>query len=99
MAKIYEKAKDVHVRATYVYKKSGDAYAYVDAAKTTKIDAEDLQELFRKGCLIIDSDVEYKPVSYDITSEVGTITYVKTDTNTATTAVLATLKSSEYSAE
>ena len=46
--------------------------------------------------VIVDGDVEYKPVSFSIVETVGTVTYVKTDDTTATTAVLATLVSSEY---
>ena len=40
--------------------------------------------------------VEYLPVSFSIDETVGTVTYVTTDGSTATTAVLATLVSSEY---
>lgn len=96
MAKIYEHANDLHVRATCVYKKSGDAYAYLDSDYATKINATDLNNLFQKGCIVVDDSVEYKPISYVVVGTVGTLTYVKTDTTTATTAVLATLKSSEY---
>lgn len=97
MDKIYEQAKDLHVRAVYVYAKANDAYAYSDSSKTKKIDSATLENLFLMGAVIIDGDIKYKPVSYGVASTVGTITYVKTDTTTATTAVLATLKSKEYS--
>ena len=96
MKKIFEDAKDVHVRATMVYVKANDAYAYADAAKTVKIPHAVLKDMYYKGMVIVDGAVEYKPVSYKTASGVGTLTYVKTDGTTATTAVLATLASSEY---
>ncbi len=98
MEKIYEHADDLHVRATYIYAKASDVYAYSDSAKTKKIDAKTLKDLFQKGAIIVDTGAEYKPVSYSVASGVGTITYVKANTTTATTAVLTTLKSSEYTA-
>lgn len=99
MDRIYEHADDLHVRATYIYAKASDAYAYADSGKTVKIPASDLKNLFHKGVIIVDGTVEYAPVSCEVSStDVGTITYVKTDATTATTAKLATLKSKEYSA-
>lgn len=96
MKKIFEDAKDVHVRATMVYVKTGDAYAYADTGKTVKIDCVTLKDMYYKGMIVVDGAIEYKPVSFKTASGVGTITYVKTDGTTATTAVLATLASSEY---
>lgn len=96
MNKIFQDSEDQHVVATLVYKKTGDAYAYSDAATTVKINAATLKDLFEKGAIVIEGAVEYKPVSFGIASTVGTLTYVKTDGTTATTAVLATLKSSEF---
>jgi len=94
--KIYEKANDVHVRATVVYKKAADVYAYLNPEKTVKISASVLKDFFEKGVIVIDGVKEYAPVSFNLTTGVGTITYVETDGVTPTTAVLATLKSSEY---
>jgi hypothetical protein len=96
MSKVYENYGDQHVRATYVYAKTNDPYAYLDSAKTVKIDSETLKDLFEKGTIVVDGSIEYKPVSFGIADSVGTLTYVKTDGTTATTAVLATLKSSEH---
>lgn len=98
MDKIYEDYTDLHVAASVIYKKANDAYAYSDSATTEKIDADTLKDLFEKGVVVIDSTIEYKPVSFGISATVGTLTYVKTDGSTPTTAVLATLKSEEYSA-
>ena len=96
MDRIYEQSVDVHVRATKIYVKTGDAYAYADSANTVKIASATLKNLFEKGTVIIDGEIEYKPVSFKLVGSVGTITYVKTDGTTPTTAVLATLESSEY---
>lgn len=99
MEKIYEQLNDLHVAAVKVYAKANDSYAYYDSAKTIKVSSADLLNLYRKGrIVIVDGSVEYVPISYGISSSVGTLTYVKTDGTTATTAVLATLKSSEYTA-
>ena len=96
--KIYENSEDVHVRATKVFVKAADPYAYSDAATTVKINCATLTDLFEKGVIIVDGTHQYKPVSYNIAAGVGTLTYVKTDGSVATTAVLATLASSEYTA-
>lgn len=93
--KIYDDAKDKNIAATKVYVKTGDAYAYADASNTVKIDLLTLKDLFEKGVVIIDGTVEYKPVSFKVNAGVGTMTYVKTDGTVATTAVLATVSSSE----
>jgi hypothetical protein len=91
MDKIYNKSVDVHVSARLMYKKTGDAYAYADSAKTVKINAATLTDMFEKGAIIVDDAVEYAPISLGVVEGVATITYVKTDGTTATTAVLATL--------
>lgn len=96
MNRLYEKSEDQHVIATYVYAKTSDPYAYSDAAKTVKIDAVELKEVFEKGIVVVDGTTLYSPVSFKVANGVGTITYVKTDGTTATTAVLATLASKEY---
>lgn len=98
MDKIYEHSNDLHVRAVKVYVKTGDAYAYADSAKTVKVSAPILKDAFEKGVVIVAGATEYLPVSFAVAEGVGTLTYVKTDGTTATTAVLATLVSSEYTA-
>ncbi len=95
MTNIYEHANDLHVRARYVYSKSSDSYAYEDAAFTKKVTNDELRDMFIKGVIVIidPSGAMYKAVKYTVSSGTGTITYVKADTTTATTAVLATLDS------
>ena len=85
--------------ATKIYVKANDAYAYADGAKTVKIPSANMKDLFEKGMVLIDGVTEYKPVGFALVETVGTLTYVKTDADTATTAVLATLQSKEYSAQ
>lgn len=99
MSKVYERYEDLHVRKTYIYAKTDDPYAYEDSDKKVKISADDLRDLFLKGAVIVDGTTEYLPTSYVISSKVGTMTYVKADTTTSSTAVLTTLKSKEYTAE
>lgn len=99
MNKIFDKSIDVHVRARIIYVNGSDEYAYADAEKTKKIKATDLKDIFEKGAIIVDGVIEYKPISFNIDSGVGKLTYIKTDDSVATTAVLATLVSSEYMAD
>lgn len=93
MTKIYDDAKDVHVRATYVYKKSSETKAYADPEFTKQFTTSELKEIYLKGCVIDVAGVLYKPVALKIAANVATITYVTHDGSTATTAVLATLTS------
>lgn len=96
MNQIFDDAKDVHVRATLIYAKANDDYAYSDAAKTVKIDYKTLLELFHKGVIVIDTGFEYRPISCKVANGAALLTYVKADGTTATTAVLETISSSEY---
>ena len=99
MDKIFNQAKDKNVAAVIVYKKTSDVYAYADSAKSVKISADVLADMFTKGMFVIDGANTYAPVALSIDDDdVATITYVTTDTTTATTAVLATLVSEEYTA-
>lgn len=93
MNKIYEKYDDCHVIGTRVYVKANDNYAYADSTLKEKIDAETLKDLFVKGLIIVDGGNLYKAVSCKTASNVTTITYVKTNATTVTTADLATLRS------
>lgn len=91
MDRIFEAAKDVHVKATYVYGKSSDTAAYVDSECTVKYKTSALKEVFLKGAVIVIGSDLFAPLNFIVKSGVGSITYVKADTTTATTAVLGTL--------
>lgn len=97
MKKIFEDAKDKNVAGTYVYVKASDTYAYADVACTEKIDADTLMDLFLKGAVIVDTAVNYKPISAANASGVVSLVYVKAGTSNA--ATLTTIYSEEHSAE
>ena len=93
MDRIYHHDDTMYVFGTKVYAKT-DGFAYADVDCTIKISAEDLERMFIEGMIIVDSTgVKYKPVSCKVSNSVATVTYVKTNGTTATTADLATVKS------
>lgn len=96
MEKVFMQAKDKNVAAVKIYKKTADAYAYSDSAKTKKVSAKELEDMFLKGVVIVDGDNAYIPTGLLVDDGVATVTYVTANTTTATTAVLATLASKEY---
>lgn len=91
MERIYEDANDQHIVGTFVYVKTGKAYSDIDYKKG--IQAEALKDLYYKGAVIVDTKKEYKPVAMNEDSGTVTLTYVTTDSTTATTAKLATVQS------
>lgn len=91
MDKIFEHANDVHVRATYIYKKASDTAAYADAAGTVKFKTSELKDAFLKGAVINVSGKLYKPVSYSEASKVGSVAYIVPNATTATSADIASL--------
>lgn len=95
MKQIFQDAKDKYVVATIVYAKAGDTKAYVDPECKIQFEAVDLDEAFVKGAQIVTAAGTYVPVSKTVASSTGvvTLTYVTTDTTTATTAKLATVVS------
>lgn len=80
MNKVLEQSKDLHVRATYVYVKTAKTYA--DESCTIQLKASELEDAFLKGCVIVDTGVMYKPVSY----KSGSVSYITGTTPTLTTA-------------
>lgn len=53
MNKIFEQAKDLHVRNYVVYGKTGDKKLYYDAAYKTQVTQADLEDAFTKGALLV----------------------------------------------
>lgn len=92
MDRIFHHGDTMYEAATKVYAKS-DGYAYYESDFKTKVPADVLEDLFVRGLIVVDSGVMYKPVSFKVVSKVATVTYVKTNSSTATTADLATVKS------
>lgn len=77
MTKIYEDANDQHVRAYYVYQKTGETKAYVDAAFTTQYTTSELKRVFEIGALIALADGSFvKPVGFSVSDSIGSISYV-----------------------
>lgn len=92
MEQIFETASDLHVRSVKMYVSSGDLYKESDAEN--KLTADEVTNAFYMGnALIVDGNVEYRPVALAIVSKKAVLTYVKADASTATTAVLATASS------
>lgn len=94
MDREYIHSDDRNVAVRKIYTKASDAYGYVDSECKTKVAAEELHDAFLKGVVIVAADgTEYLPVSCKVASDVATVTYVKPNTTTATSADLATVKS------
>lgn len=92
MDRIFHHGDTMYEAATKVYAKS-DGYAYYESDCKTKVPADVLEDLFVRGLIIVDTGVMYKPVSFKVANKVATVTYVKTNSSTVTTADLATVKS------
>ena len=91
MEKLYNDAKDQNVSATYIYGKSSDAKAYADSGCTIQMKTSELKEAFLKRAIIVIGDAFYIPVSFSVSSNVGSVTYAKPNSSTATSADLGTL--------
>ena len=90
MEKIFDQAKDKNVAAIVVYGKGTDGKAYVDAAGTTQYKTSALKDAFLKRAIVQIGSDYFVPVSFTVTSNVGTLTYAKAGT-TAGAAATATL--------
>lgn len=89
---IHMNAKDVHVAARKIYAKA-DGVAYTDSALKVKATPDELEDAYIKGLLVVDAaGVLYRPVSCKKATKTVIVTYVTTDTASATTAKLATVK-------
>lgn len=86
--RLFKRAEDKNVAATYVYVKTGETNAYADSAYKTKIDAATLENLFEKGMIIVDAGAKYIPATCKVASGTATVTYVTIGASNA-----ATLKS------
>lgn len=91
MDRIFHHDDTMYEAATKIYVKSGSAY--FDAKGTEAVTADQMQDIFARGMIIVDTNVQYLPVSLSVASNKATVTYVKTNGTTATQADLATVKS------
>lgn len=85
-------ADDRNVAARKIYAKA-DGVAYIDKTLKVKATPAELEDAYIKGMLVVDTaGVMYRPISCKNASETVTVTYVTTDTTSATIAKLATVK-------
>ena len=93
MDRVFHHDDTMYEAATKVYAKT-DGFAYLESDFKTKVPTDVMEDLFVRGMIVVDSTgVMYKPISCKTASGVATVTYVTTDSSTATTAKLATVKS------
>lgn len=86
------RAEDKNYAAQIIYKKESEAYAYINAACTTKFTTSALKNAFLKGAVILlDSGAYAIPVGYSESDHVGSVTYIVPNAVTATSADIASL--------
>lgn len=93
MDKKYIRAEDLHVAANLVYGNTTDTFAYTDAACTVKCTTKELEDAFVKGMLLVIGTTQYRPVSLAVEEGVATVSYIKPNTDTATSADIGTVTS------
>ena len=93
MDKIFDQAKDKNVAAIVIYGKGSDGKAYADANGTTQLKTSELKDAFLKRAVIQIGSEYFIPVTFSITSDVGTVKYAKSNSTTATSADLGSLVS------
>ena len=93
MDKIFDQAKDKNVAAIVIYGKGSDGKAYADANGTTQLKTSELKDAFLKRAVIQIGTEYFIPVTFSITSNIGTVKYAKSNSTTATSADLGSLVS------
>ena len=93
MDKIFDQAKDKNVAAIVIYGKGSDGKAYADAEGTTQLKTSELKDAFLKRAVIQIGTDYFIPVSFSVTSNIGTVKYAKANSSTATSADLGSLVS------
>ena len=93
MEKIFDQAKDKNVSAVVIYGKGTDGKAYADAEGTTQLKTSELKDAFLKRAVIQIGTDYFIPVSFSVTSNIGTVKYAKPNSSTATSADLGSLVS------
>lgn len=93
MDKIFDQAKDKNVAAIVIYGKGSDGKAYADANGTIQLKTSELKDAFLKRAVIQIGTEYFIPVTFSITSNVGTVKYAKPNSTTATSADLGSLVS------
>ena len=93
MEKIFDQAKDKNVAAIIIYGKGADGKAYANAEGTTQLKTSELKDAFLKRAVIQIGTDYFIPVSFSVTSNIGTVKYAKPNSTTATSADLGSLVS------
>lgn len=93
MEKIFDQAKDKNVAAIVIYGKGSDGKAYADADGTTQLKTSELKDAFLKRAVIQIGTEYFIPVSFSVSSNIGTVKYAKANSTTATSADLGSLVS------
>ena len=93
MERIFDQAKDKNVAAIVIYGKGTDGKAYVDAEGTTQIKTSELKDAFLKRAVIQIGTEYFIPLSFSVSSNIGTVKYAKANSTTATSADLGSLVS------
>ena len=93
MDKIFDQAKDKNVAAIVIYGKGSDGKAYADANGTIQLKTSELKDAFLKRAVIQIGTEYFIPVTFSITSNVGTVKSAKPNSTTATSADLGSLVS------
>ena len=93
MDKIFDQAKDKNVAAIVIYGKGSDGKAYADANGTTQLKTSELKDAFLKRAVIQIGTEYFIPVSFSVSSNIGTVKYAKANSSTATSADLGSLVS------
>ena len=66
MSKIFEQAKDLHVKAVVVFGKTADHKLYANADYDAYLDANEVADAFTKGLLVIAvGDDTFVPVAFE----------------------------------
>lgn len=93
MERIFDQAKDKNVAAIVIYGKGTDGKAYVDAEGTTQLKTSELKDAFLKRAVIQIGTEYFIPLSFSVSSNIGTVKYAKANSTTATSADLGSLVS------
>ena len=69
MEPIYEQSKDLHIRNFVAFGKAADSKLYKESTFTTQIKEAELQEMFKKGMLLINTGEEAFAVAVCVNGE------------------------------
>lgn len=78
MDRIYDQAKDQNVAALVIYaKETADNKAYSDSECKVQMKTSELRDAFIKRALIKVGEDYFAPVSFTVSSNIGTVIYTK----------------------